>query len=311
MSNQTHIENQPFVSVIIPFKNNLDEVSKIQKRLVAQTYPSEKFEILFIDNGSEDKFEVIQIDGFQCKILEEEEHLNSPYSARNRGIEAARGEIIAFIDANSFPEPDWVEQGVIKMMQKNADLIAGEVRFTFGKKATAAMVADSMTSIQMENAVMNRGVAYTANLFIKKWVFDQVGLFEEGIRSGGDVRFTGKATSEGYQLFYCKEAVVFKRARGFKELYRKKIRTGKGYFYTWKDEIDKPIWFYNFFRSLKPIGLPKTKNDYPEVNRLILWFHLYFTGVLEQISFIIEYFRYTLGRQRDLDRRDEMKISKS
>lgn len=311
MKIQTNIDIQPFVSVIIPFKDNHDEVSEIQKRLAAQTYPREKIEIMLIDNGSKKIFEGIQIDGYQSKLLKEEDYENSPYSARNRGIEAARGVIIAFIDANSLPEPDWVEQGVTQMMQKEADLIAGDVRFTYGKKATAAMVADSMTSIQMENAVLNRGVAYTANLFVKKKVFDQIGLFEEGIRSGGDVRFTGKATSTGFQLMYCKEAVVYKKARGCNALYRKKIRTGKGYFYTWKDEIDKPIWFYNFFRSLKPKGIPKINNDYPDVNRIILWFHLYLTGVLEQISFIFEYFRYTLGRQRDLDRRTEMKNSKS
>ncbi len=309
MRNQTHIDNKPVVSVIIPFKDNHDEVIEIQKSLIDQTYPAEKFETLFIDNGSEKNIDLNQFNGFQFKRLKESKYTNSPYSARNRGIEAARGEIIAFIDANSFPEPDWLDKGVTEMEQNKADLIAGDVRFTYEKKATAAMVADSMTSIQMENTVLNRGVAYTANLFVKKEVFERIGLFEEGTRSGGDVRFTRRASDQGFQLLFCKDAVVFKKARGCKELYRKKIRTGKGYFYTWKNEIDKPIWFYNFFRSLKPKSLPKTIKNFPDVNRFMLWLHLYFTGVLEQMSFMFEYFRYTLGRQRDLDRRDEIKSS--
>lgn len=302
MRNETHIENLPFVSIIVPFRNNFDEVLEIQKKLVSQTYPKEKFETLFIDNGSLKRQKLTLYDGYGFQLMQEDHFKNSPYSARNKGIDAAKGEIIVFIDANSYPEPDWLEQGVNHLKLTQAELVAGHVRFDYGKRVTAAMVADSITSIKMKEAVEHRNVAYTANLFVKKRVFDLIGKFEEGVRSGGDVRFTGRASSKGFQIQFCRNAVVSKKSRRCMELYRKKIRTGRGYFYTWKDEVDKPVWFYNFLRSLIPPSFPKKDSIYPGVNRFVLWSHLYLTSIIEQISFMLEYLRYTLGGERDLDR---------
>lgn len=291
----------PFVSIIIPYKDNFDDVSTIFASLISQTYPAEKIEIFFIDNGSTEEFDKDGILDNRCVFLTEYEFKNSPYSARNRGIEASQGEIIVFIDANSVPESTWLEKGVNYMLNHNADLVAGCVQFDYGKKPTPSKFVDSITSIQMKEAVSRRGVAYTANLLVKSGVFDRLGLFEEGTRSGGDVRFSKRATDEGYRLAYCEEAVVFKKARSWNELYRKRIRTGKGYFYTWVREEDKPIWFYNFLRSLKPPAIPLLNQNLPRMNRILVWFHLYATRILEQLAFIVEYFKYKFGKLRDLD----------
>ena len=304
MSNQSQIEHRPFVSIVIPFLDNIDQVITINKNLLSQTYPKEKFEILYIDNGSLDLDGQKKIYGKQVKILTEYNKKNSPYSARNRGIEVANGEIIAFIDANSRPEPDWLEQGVRFMIESESDLIAGLVRFDFGDKITASKIVDSMTSVQIEKAVKERGVAYTANLFVRSYVFEKAGKFDEGIRSGGDVRFSENAKRAGYKIGYCQRAVVSKYARDCKDLYRKKIRTGKGYFYTWKDETNKTVWFYNLIRALKPPDVKSVdQNPEKKVNRFQVWFHLYATGIVEQLAFVYEYLKYTLGSQRDLDRR--------
>lgn len=305
MSNQSHNIHLPFVSIIIPFKDNFDDISAIYTRLVSQTYPAEKFEIIFVDNGSIEDFDKGGIDDHRSMFLNEYEFKNSPYSARNRGIEASQGEIIAFIDANSVPENTWLENGVHFIQNQNADLVAGCVRFNLGREPTPSKFVDSITSIRMKESVISRGVAYTANLFIKRSVFDQLGLFEEGIRSGGDVRFTMRATKKGYSLGYCEDAIVIKKARKWNELYRKRIRTGKGYFYTWIREEDKPIWFYNFLRSLKPPSMPVVNKDLPQMNRFLVWFHLYMTGILEQTAFIMEYFKYKLSGKKDPDRSND------
>lgn len=302
MNQQNLNSTLPYVSVIIPFLNNYGEAVRIEKFLRNQTYPLDRFEIIFIDNGSAKPFKFPKSFSDRNILLTEKQHLNSPYSARNRGIEKATGEVLAFVDANSTPQKTWLEKGMDCLQHSGSDLVGGNVQFDFKDRVTAAKIVDALTSINMQKAIEERGTAYTANLFVKKEVFDKVGLFEEGVRSGGDVRWTLKAKEQGFTISYCKSSIVEKFARPTKELYRKKIRTGKGYYYSWKQEPNRKIWFYNFFRSLKPPAISKIRNLNPDRyqaefdNKILgIWFHLYVTGVLEQLAFISECLRAKLG----------------
>lgn len=308
MSKHFEINDRPNLSVIIPYQDNLKEVRDILLSLKNQSYPSVKIEILLIYNSSSDSLDRTSIPDFgeiQIKLLEERNHLKSPYSARNRGLEKANGEIIVFIDANSTPDEYWLENGVNFLLENSYDLVAGRVDFEFGERITAAKVVDSLTSIDMKKAVEERGVAYTANLFAKSDVFREIGLFEEQTRSGGDVRLTKKAIQAGFKIGLCDNAIVWKKARKCSNLYQKKIRTGKGYFYTWKDDEEKKIWFYNLIRSLKPPSSERYNLRHDHVSSIAIWFHLYMVGITEQIAFVSEYLKYNLSSNRDRDRREE------
>lgn len=287
--------NQPYVTVIIPFFNNPEEVIRIEKALRNQTYPADRFKIIFIDNGSTRPFKFPESFAERNILLKEKEYLNSPYSARNRGVETSKGEIIAFIDANSTPDENWLLKGVSCLQRYDCDMTGGSVEFDFQNHVTAGKIVDALTSINMQKAIRERGAAYTANLFVKRHVFGEIGLFEEGVRSGGDVRWTLKAKEHGFTIAYCELAIVKKVARSAGDLYRKKIRTGKGYFYSWKKEpeSERRIWFYNFFRSMKPPSFSKIKQMNPgryskdfEKKLAFTWFHLYASGVLEQLAFM-------------------------
>jgi glycosyltransferase AglE len=303
----------PDVSIIIPFRDNFEDVNLIKQELDKQTYPKEKVAVYLIDNGSEKEHPFSDFFLDVVTLLYETDHMNSPYSARNRGIEASNGEVIAFIDANSRPDSNWLMEGIQCMMKSGSDLAGGNVKFDFGGKPDASKQVDALTSINNKKSIEDRGAAYTANLFVKKKVFEETGLFEEGVRSGGDVRFTLRAKDAGFSISYCPDAVVWKKARPMKELYRKKIRTGRGYFYSWRKEKEKTLWFYNFFRSLKPPEFNRINREYYEryeeditEKKFAVWFHVYASGIVEQIAFLTEYLRYNLGSQRDIDRRKKM-----
>jgi len=309
MSKQIDSNDQPFLSVIIPYQDNLNEVLDIILSIESQSYPSDKIEILLIYNSSFeglDRNSIPTNDEIQIKLIEEKKYLKSPYSARNRGLEKAKGDIIVFIDANSTPDKYWLENGIKFLLEMRYDLVAGRVDFDFGKNITAAKVVDSLTSIDMKKAVEERGVAYTANLFVKKDVFKNVGLFEEKTRSGGDVRLTKKAKQAGYNIGFCDNAVVWKKARNLKRLYQKKIRTGRGYFYTWKDDEEKRIWFYNLLRSFKPPSSKRYTLSHDKVSSTTIWLHLYLVGITEQIAFVTEYVRYNLSSNRGKDHKESV-----
>jgi len=304
-------DDTPAISIIIPFLNNHDEVVSIVHRIRKQNKELQP-EIICVDNGSDrgSHFSAEFIE--QQIVIKEMNFLHSPYSARNRGIEKASGTVIVFADANSLTANCWLENGLNCLERTGADIVAGHVGFDFNGKPNAANIADAITSIHQKKSVEERNAAFTANLFVKRAVFDSVGMFEEGARSGGDVRWTTKATSAGYKIAYCHDSVVFKKARSCGALFKKRVRTGRGYLYTWLEDETGSVWFYNFLRSLKPPspGLPDElyRRRYGKplpISAPAVWALLYVMGIVEQLSFMAEYLRYNLGSGRDRSRQKE------
>ncbi|TVQ66790.1 MAG: glycosyltransferase [Balneolaceae bacterium] len=288
------VASLPFFSVVVPFKGNLEQVNNLIIHLERQKYPATHVEVILIDNGSDDPSDYPKSEKINLSFLSEQRYADSPYSARNRGIEAAAGDVVVFTDANSYPDSGWLQEAANMLIHSKCDLLAGAVKFSFGEKVTSAKIADSIISIQMKRSVLERKVAYTANLFVKKEVFSKTGLFEEGARSGGDVRFCKKADSEGYSITYCEKAVVFKEARSYGALFNKKIRTGRGYYYTWITEKRAgEKWYSNFLRVLKPQGFfaLKAHDRITLSNIFLVWIIIYTARIAEQISFIREYYR--------------------
>jgi len=305
-------EESPAISIIIPFLNNQDEVVSIVNRIREQNKDLQP-EIICVDNGSDcgtdfsAEFMELQV------VIRERNFLHSPYSARNRGIEKAVGDVVVFVDANSLPADGWLQNGLRCLEKTGVDIAAGRVDFEFGGKPNAANIVDAITSIHQKKSVEQRQAAFTANLFVKRTVFESVGLFEEGVRSGGDVRWTMKASAAGHVITYCPDSIVLKKARSYSALIKKRVRTGRGYLYTWLSEETRSVWFYNFLRSLKPPSLDTPEDLYRKryskplpVNAPSVWVSLYMMSIVEQLSFMAEYLRYNLGTSRDKNRQKEM-----
>ena len=121
---------KPFVSVIIPVYNDTERLNKCLHLLQNQTYPQNRYEVIVVDNGSEENIESIVSNYTQARITDE----NRPgsYAARNKGISLARGEIIAFTDSDCLPELDWIQKGVANLLKnENCGLVGGKINLFF------------------------------------------------------------------------------------------------------------------------------------------------------------------------------------
>src|SRR5699024_9578738 len=100
-------------------KDNFDELISMVSAIENQDYPQEIIEVICVDNGSTSSIEQNSpiLSGVNIVVLSETNYLNSPYSARNRGIEQAKGEVLVFADANSMPESAWLKEGVHCLQQ--------------------------------------------------------------------------------------------------------------------------------------------------------------------------------------------------
>lgn len=97
------------ISVIIPTYNRPKQLERCLRSLVRQNYPREKYEIIVVDDGSkDDNGETVSLfsGALQLKYLYQKNM--GPASAKNLGIEYAKGDIIAYMDDDCIVSEDWL-----------------------------------------------------------------------------------------------------------------------------------------------------------------------------------------------------------
>jgi glycosyltransferase involved in cell wall biosynthesis len=220
------------VSVIVPVLNDESRIRRCVESLLNQTYPEERREVIIVDNGSSDGTRDV-VATYPVRLLVEES-ARTPYVARNKGIHAASGDVIALTDADCAPDPDWIARGVELLERSGADLVGGKVEFSFSPNARPGEWYDAISNLEMERNISERGVAKTANLFFRRRVVDEIGPFPAWLRSGGDVWWTGRASRAGLRIEYAPDARVVKPARSFGALLKKQYRVGQGQPELWR-----------------------------------------------------------------------------
>ena len=228
------MSEQPFVSVIVPVYNNPAGMALLLGALTKQTYPHNSYQVIVADNGSSDETPDV-VDRYVESRPElvrtvAENEIQGSYAARNKGIAAARGEILAFIDSDCDPAPDWIEQGVLALDAQSAAAGGGRVEFTFKDETPNVYeYLDSARKLNQKYYVEASGFAATANFFARKELFDRHGLFRSDLVSGGDYEFGRRITRAGETLVYMPDAVVRHPARdSFDAVYQKSKRIAIG-----------------------------------------------------------------------------------
>jgi len=192
---------RPAVSVVIPARNAAPTIGRTLRSLQNQTLPGPEFQVVLVDDGStDDTVAIAEASG--ARVITQ--HGVGPGEARNRGVEASEAEIIAFTDADCFPARDWLENGLMAMGE--ADLVQGRV---LPDRSAARSPFDHTIWVVRES-----GLYETANLFVRRELFEEVGGFEDwlevriGKRLGEDVWFGWKAKRAGARTAYCEQALV-------------------------------------------------------------------------------------------------------
>ena len=225
----------PFVSVVVPVYNDSERLKTCLASLENQTYPKNLYEIIVVDNGSDDNLEEL-VCRFEQTAFTREDRPGS-YAARNKGISVAKGDIIAFTDSDCIPYSDWIESGVSNIIGvRNCGMLVGKIDIFFKKpnKPTAVEIYESIKSFKTRRYLEEGRHGVTANLFTFKSVIAKVGFFNAALKSGGDVEWGKRVFSFGYQQIYADNTCVAHPARrSFGQLYRKATRVVGG-FHDWK-----------------------------------------------------------------------------
>lgn len=228
----------PFVSVIIPVLNDSRRLEVCLEALSNQTYPKSSYEVIVVDNGSDEDIKGL-VSRFQV-AFPAYETVPGPAAARNRGISLAKGDILAFTDADCIPCSSWIEKGAESIRSvAGCGMVGGRIDFVFKDptRPTVYELYDSMMYLQQKRYIANRKFAATANLFTIRSVINDVGLFDNaGLPfSGEDNDFGWRVFAKGYKQVYSEEAIVQHPARyRLDDLCIKTARTTEGIIYLRK-----------------------------------------------------------------------------
>ncbi len=128
----------PFISIVIAARNEENRISQCLNSISANDYPKSEYEIILVDDHSEDDTksiaEGLNISNLQvCSLMslrDQREHVPSyKKEALKRGVEKAKGSLILFTDADVLVPPLWIRTMSRYILEKEVDLVTGPIRY--------------------------------------------------------------------------------------------------------------------------------------------------------------------------------------
>lgn len=227
-------DDLPFVSIIVPVWNSPALIRTCLKALREQTYPGDRVEILVVDNGSTDGTRDAVREFPEVTLLEEPKP--GSYCARNRGLSVARGDYIAFTDADCIPDKDWLANAVESAIaHPGAGVQAGRIElFLEDPTGSDPMGSEACKWFERlfafrQDLSARKGLCATANWLSPRDLLLQTGGFQADRKSGADGEMAQRLHKSGHQVVYVPDMLVHHPVRGtFSELAQKRRRLTGG-----------------------------------------------------------------------------------
>ena len=211
------------VSIICPVFNEEKYIEACIVSILEQDYPKEAMEVLFIDGNSTDNSTGI-IKRYTAqysflKLLNNPERI-VPY-ALNKGLEAAKGEVIMRLDAHCTYPTNYISELVRYLYQLNADNVGGVWNTQPAKDTPICQaiafasshpfgVGGSMHKIGASKIMETDTVPFGC---YKREIFDKTGLFDTDLVRNQDDEFNGRLLNLGGKIYLIPQVIINYTAR--------------------------------------------------------------------------------------------------
>jgi glycosyltransferase involved in cell wall biosynthesis len=188
------------ISVIVPARNAAATLPRTLRALADQDL-DQPYEVIVVDDGSTDDTAELVVAAGAALVPAPGV---GPGPARNVGARRARGELLAFTDADCRPRRDWLRAGLAALAE--AEVVQGAVA---PDPAAPRHPFDRTITVSREH-----GLYETANMFVRRELFDRLQGFSDPLRArlgkplGEDVWFGWRARRAGARIAFSDAAVV-------------------------------------------------------------------------------------------------------
>ena len=219
----------PFVSFIIPMKNEEDYISSCLDSVFSINYPTDRFEVIVVDNLSTDT-SVILCERYKVKLYSYDG--KTVGSVRNFGVSQANGEVLVFLDADCVIYENFLMKALEALCMKDVCAVG----------FISCVEISSSTWVERCWAILNKILEKDGGLEVVKWLptfnlsvwrrcFEDVGGFDETLQSCEDVDLSNKLNRTSRLIRSSgSEVIHLGEDKSVKELFMKEIWRGEGAF---------------------------------------------------------------------------------
>lgn len=209
----------PLVSIVIPAYNVAEFIAETLSTVFAQTFTD--FEVIIVNDGSPDTEEFeFALQPYIDRICYFKQENRGASAARNAGVRAARGELVAFLDADDLWRPNYLAEQIKFINQQGCDLSCADAMI-FGTSADAgrsymdslmstAPATGQVTFLELVNA--DRSLI-TSGVVVRRELVLEVGLFDEALRNAQDFDLWLRLARHGARLAYQRKVLLSYRSR--------------------------------------------------------------------------------------------------
>jgi len=201
----------PWVSVVLPIRNEADHIEACLERLLAQDYPKDRLEILVVDGRSDDATRDV-VERVQARHPEAELRLldnpgRTVPPALNLAIRAARGDVIVRMDGHAVPTGDYLSACVAALARSGAANVGGVVVAEGATPFGQAVALATQHPLGAGDAKHRIGgapgdvdtVPFGA---FRRDVFERVGMFDESLVRNQDYEFNVRIRAAGERVHF-------------------------------------------------------------------------------------------------------------
>ncbi len=210
-------------SIIVAAYNSQDTIEECLKSILAQNYPSDSFEVIVMDGGSNDATVKIA-EKFPIKVVSI--RLNAP-AAYNYAMKIAVYPVLGFIDADAKVEVEWLTKLSPNLADPHVAGVSGSIETWNNKNPWARSIGYELKNRYRRIGKYTGRIA-TMNLLLKKSVIEEVGGWDEKLPSQYDTDLGYRISAKGYRIAYEPSAVCYHFNRPtLKAYYRQQLQYGK------------------------------------------------------------------------------------
>jgi len=213
------------VSVIIPTLNEEKMIGKCLESLAQSRYPLDGFEVILVDNGSTDHtLEIAQSFSSRLRLTILQRRGVNISGLRNFGAATAKGDVLAFVDADCSVPANWIEKAILHLASEQAGVIGGDYEIP-KDSSWVARVWFEVGSPTKDGEVT---FVPSGNMLMKSSTFRQIGGFNETIKTSEDCELCFRAREAGFPVWLIREIAVIHwgTPQTLQEFYRKQVWHG-------------------------------------------------------------------------------------
>ncbi|MEM0358329.1 MAG: glycosyltransferase family 2 protein [Candidatus Bathyarchaeia archaeon] len=226
------------VSIIVPVKDEEKVVNRLLKALLKLDYPTEKMEILIVEDGSSDKtveicMEYVRRYPNHFSLLRKPTSNGKP-SALNYALKHAKGEIVAFFDADNVPEPDALKRAINYFVDRSVAAVQGRLCSINADENMLAKLVSYEDAVWCEVYLRGKDVLDLfvhlkgSCQFIRYDILTKVGGFDEDALSE-DMELSARLAENGYRIRYAPDVCAWQEMPAdLTQLFKQRVRWFRG-----------------------------------------------------------------------------------